>query len=141
MSQVASGYGPSYSKRIYFDGCPENFELWQVKFLAYLRMNKLHKVIEDEGIPDVEKNAEVYASLVQFLDDISLSLIIRDAPNDGKKALNILRDHYLGSSKPRIISLYGELTSLKMGAEESATEYILRAETKQQHQGWSKPKK
>ena len=68
--------------------------------------------------------------LVQVLDDKSLNLIIRDAEDNGKKALQILRDHYVGTSKPRIISLYQELCSLKMDAEvESATEYMIRAET------------
>lgn len=54
--------------------------------------------------PDPEKNADAYAELVQYLDDKSLNLIIRDATNDGRKALAILRKHYLGTSKQRIIS-------------------------------------
>jgi hypothetical protein len=42
------------------------------------------------------KNAEAYAELVQLLDDDrSLSLIIRDAADDGQGALQILRNHYL----------------------------------------------
>ena len=52
-----------------------------------------------EGYP------EVFASLVQFLDDKSVNLSIRDARNDGRKAMKILRVHFKGSSKPRIIGL------------------------------------
>ena len=58
-----------------------------------------------------------------------MSLIIRDAQDDGRKALKILREYYRGNSKPRVILLYTELASLKMGSEESVTDYVLRAET------------
>lgn len=44
---------------------------------------------------DQTKNEEVFAELVQVLDDRSLSLIIRDAKNDGRAAIKILRQHYL----------------------------------------------
>jgi hypothetical protein len=63
------------------------------------------------------------------LDDRSLALIIRDAKNDGKKALSILREYYLSRSKPRVIGLYIELTTPVKLTEESLTDYILRAET------------
>ena len=114
--------------RLVFHGDDTKFELWEVKFLGYLRSLKLHEVITADP-PDAEKNADVFSELVQLLDDTSLSLIIRDAKDDGKKALKILRDHYIGASKPRIISLYTELTSLKMINTEGATEYMIRAET------------
>ena len=124
-SDIPRGYGPT--KALQFNGESECFEIWEVKFKAYLRLNKLHKVIETEVDGDSDKNAEVYAALVQVLDDKSLNLIIRDAPEDGRKSLKILRNHYLGTSKPQIISLYTELTSLKMKSDESVTNYMLRA--------------
>jgi len=49
--------------------------------------------------------------------------------DDGKKALEILRQQYAGSGKPRIISLYTELTSLVKRSDESVTDYVIRAET------------
>lgn len=57
-----------------------------------------------------------------------MSLVMRDAADDGRKALQILRSYYAGKSKPRIISLYTELTSLQKEANESVTDYIIRAE-------------
>ena len=120
------GYG--LRSRLYFDGEDDNYELWEVKFMGYLRTVKLHEILAAEP-PDADKNAQVYAELVQLLDNTSLSLIIRDAKDKGKEALQILRDHYLGTSKPRIISLYTELTSLKMTGDEKVTEYMIRAET------------
>ena len=113
-------------------------------FLAYLRLNDLHTVLNETPgstanepdattaaarAVDAEKNEKVFATVVQYLDDTPLSLIIRDARDDGRKAMKILREHYIGCSKPRIISLYCELTSLKMMATESVTDYVLRAET------------
>ena len=36
---------------------------------------------------DVEKNMDAFAQLIQCLDDQSLSLVVRDAKDDGMKAL------------------------------------------------------
>lgn len=55
--------------------------------------------------------------------------MIREANNDGRKALRVLREHYQGKGNPRIIALYTELTSLHMGEGETTTDYIIRAET------------
>ena len=123
-----SGYGPSPRNRLIFDGDESKYELWEVKFLGYLRLQKLHDVLTADT-PSTEKNAQVFAELIQFLDDRSLSLVIREAKDNGKKALDILREHYIGTSKPRIISLYTELTTLVKGIEESCTDYLIRAET------------
>ena len=116
-----------------FDGDETKYELWEVKFLGHMRLQKLYHVIVpgegEEGPPDVDKNADAFAELVQCLDDRSLSLVIRDAKDDGRKALKILQEHYLGRGKPRIISLYTELTSLKMSEDECVTDYMIRAET------------
>jgi hypothetical protein len=54
---------------------------------------------------------------------------MRDAMDNGRKALAILRQHYAGAGKPRIISLYTELTSLVKAPEETVTDYVLRAES------------
>ena len=39
-----------------------------------------------------------------------------------------MRDHYAGRGKPRIISLYTELTSLRKEQNEGVTDYIIRTE-------------
>lgn len=137
-----TGYGPSKEfgsrwNRLYFDGDEKNYELWETKFLAHLRLLDLKSTILSEAPDedaqgaeeDASKNEEAYAVLIQVLDDKSLSLVMRDAADDGRKALQILRDHYAGKGKPRVISLYTELTSLQKGVNESVTDYIIRAET------------
>ena len=137
MTNTLTGYGPSNS-RLIFDGDERKYELWEVKFLGYLRLKKLVETIltplapdasEEATAADSVKNADAFAELIQYLDDRSLSLVIRDAANDGRKAFGILREHYLSKGKPRVISLYTELTSLKKLADESVTDYMLRAET------------
>ena len=62
--------------------------------------------------PSAARSAEAFAELVQCLDDRSLSLVIREAKDDGRKAFGVLREHYQGKGKPRIIALYTELTLL-----------------------------
>ena len=107
MALTSTGYGPSVLRSgLIFNGDPDRYELWEVKFLGQLRLRKLLSAVTDSADPTVDANAEVFAELGQLLDDRSLSLIIRDAKDDGKKALGILREHYLGRSKPRIISVY-----------------------------------
>lgn len=124
--------------RLVFDGDEKNYELWETKFLGHLRLQKLKDTIlnrpamgaDADGLAeDASKNAEAYAELIQFLDDKSLSLVMREAADDGRGALKILRDYYAGKGKPRIVSLYTELTSLQKLSGESVTDYVIRAET------------
>jgi len=133
-AESATGYGPRRGatggrwQRLVFDGDENNYELWEVKFLGHMKILGLKDIILSTDEPDAEKNAECYAELIQFLDDKSLSLVFRDAADDGRKALGILRDHYASQSKPRVIALYTELTSLKKEPEETVTDYVIRAE-------------
>ena len=132
MDENLTGYGPASTKsRLIFDGDEAKYELWEVRFLGFMRTKKLHKIIlsEKEGgtkeadIP-ADQNEDAFAVLCQYLDDRSLSLIIRDARDNGRKALSILRNHYKSNAK--IIALYTELTSLKMGVNETCTDFIIR---------------
>jgi len=115
---------------MYFDGDERKYEQWEIKFLGYIRLQKLKgTILPSEMPPDVGKNEETFAELIQFLDDHSLSLVMRDAVDDGRKALAILRNHYAGKGKPHVISLYTELTSLHKSSSESVTDYVIKAET------------
>ena len=134
MELTSTGYGPRQAQGQYswlcFDGDERHYEQWEVKFLGYMRLQKLKDtILPPEGAEiDGDKN-EAFAELIQFLDEKSLSLIMRDARDDGKKALEILMAHYAGSGKPRIISLYTELTYLIKHPNESVTDYVITAET------------
>ncbi|KAJ8031033.1 hypothetical protein HOLleu_27626 [Holothuria leucospilota] len=75
-----------------------DYELWETKFLGHLRMMKLKDTILglmlNNATLDVDldrnQNEECYAELIQFLDDKSLSLVMREDADDGRKALKIL---------------------------------------------------
>lgn len=141
-----TGYGPSQMSsqrfsRLLFDGDERTYELWETRFLAHLELRGLSATIKEEPqigegedanalrAADVARNAQAYAELVQVLDNKSLSLVMREAAGDGRKAMKILRGHYAGKGKPRVVSLYCELASLHMQSNETVTEYIVRAET------------
>ena len=84
-----TGYEPSSRyDRLLFDGDERKYEQWDVKFLGYMRLRKLKDSIT--AADDVEitaaKNEETFAELIQFLDDKSLALVMRDARDDGRKA-------------------------------------------------------
>ena len=55
-------------------------------------------------------------------------LVIRDAQDNGRKSLTILRKLYLSKGKPKVISLYTQQTSLRRLKSESITDYIIRTE-------------
>ena len=110
-----------------------------MKFVGHVRLQKLNHVLDKNApVPTStnaaevtkykEDNANLYAELIQLIDDRSLCLVMREANNDGKKALEILDEHYVGKSKPRIISLYTTLTTLSL-KDESVTDYLIRAES------------
>ena len=44
-------------------------------------------------------NIKIFAHMTQFLDGQPLKIVIRDAKNDGRKAIETLTNHYLGCSK------------------------------------------
>ena len=123
------GYGPVHGRsHLMFDGEESSYEQWEVKFLAHLSLRKLKRTVLGQGHVDPHKNEQAYSEMVQFLDKRSLSLIMRDAADDGKRALEILREHYAGTGKPRIMSLYTALCTLHQKGNESITDYVIRAE-------------
>ncbi|GFR75126.1 CCHC-type zinc finger, nucleic acid binding protein a [Elysia marginata] len=103
---TATGYGPR--SRLMFDGDERKYELWEIKFLGFMKIRDLDEILQnlddeyqiERSRLQAKKNEEVFAELVQVLDDRSLSLIIRDARNDGRAALRILREHYQPRGKP-----------------------------------------
>lgn len=118
--------------QLLFDGSEEKYDLWETRFLGCLHILKLKETILHEPAQandeDRRKNADCYAELVRLIDDKSLSLIRHEAADDGRKALRILKEHYAGKSKPRIINMYTSLTKLRMTENETVTDYLIRAE-------------
>ena len=142
----STGYGPMSTRmhRLYFDGNEQNYEAWEEKFLGYLLVKKLKKTVIAEPVAlastatdqerttaaetDAVNNELAYAEMIQFLDPTSHQLVMRDAKDDGRKAIQILRAHYSGMGKSRILSLYTEIMMLSQLPTETTTDFILRAE-------------
>ena len=127
------GYGTSSREsHLMFNGDERQYEQWETRFLGYLKIKKLKDVVAplpgQAAVDDPSLNEQVYAELCQFLDSTSMQLIMRDAKDNGKEALKILREHYAGSSKPRIITMWRQLSRLTKGSNETVTEYVLKAE-------------
>ena len=135
---TSTGYGLSRRdngsrwSRLLFDRDETKHEIWETKFLGYLHTLDLKGAILGKNLcgdeTDTERNEEAYNELIQFLDEKSLSLIMSEASENGRESLRILRDHYAGKGKPRIISLYTELTSLRKEQNEGVTDYIIITE-------------
>ena len=84
------------------------------KFYGITLYFKVERYLRSDK-PNVAKNADVYAELIQVLDNRSLSLFMRDTKD-------------MSSGKPKVIALYTELTTLCEGEAEKVTDYMLRAE-------------
>jgi len=83
-TQTLTSYGPSSLwQRLSFDGNEKKFELREKNILGYMTLKKLKKVFTTEDDITAEVNETAYAELVQFLDERSLTLVIRDAKDDG----------------------------------------------------------
>ena len=115
---------------MFFDGDECKYELWEVKFLGHLRIQHLHQIVlsptdQCDDMDFIEKNVSVFTKLIRFLDVMSLSLVMRDARDNGRKALGILGEHYLSKGNLKVIFLYTEVTSLRRLESESITDYII----------------
>ena len=91
-----TGYG--LSTRFMFDGDERKYALWETKFYAHLHTLKVKKGLENM-LQMQERMQTLNAELIQLLDDRRLSPIMHDAKDDGKKALQILKEHALYESR------------------------------------------
>ena len=117
-----TGYGPSSRYgRLLFDRDERKYEQWEVKFLGYMRLRKLKDSITAADDVDVTaaKKEETFAELIQFLDDKSLALVMRDARDDGRKALKILRAHCWYRQTEGDFIVYGTDIACEVGTRDS----------------------
>ena len=95
VTWISRGYWIRTAK-LFFDGDKSEYEVLEVKFLGYLRIQHLYEIIlsptdQSDDMDFAEKNSTVFAELIQYLDDLSLSLVMRDAKDNRPKALGISR--------------------------------------------------
>ena len=97
--------------------------------MGYLELKDLKDVVMSTATAvDETKNSKAFSELIQYLDDRSLGLIMRDANGKGREAMKLLKAHYAGKENVRLIALWTELTSLEKTPSDSITDYILKAE-------------
>ena len=127
--EILTGYGPSFQwQNLTFDGDERKCEIWEVKTLGYMKLRTLKETLVGTDAVDQNKNKTAFAELILFLDECLLSLVIRGAKDDGRKAFKMLWDFYAGSSKPRAITLYNQLTTLVKRELELVTDYMIHTE-------------
>ena len=132
MGPRRKDYGSRWN-RLLLDGNETKYEIWETKFLIHLRTVVLKDAILNKNLngveTDTERNEEARGEFIQFLDDNRLSLSTREASDNGREALRILRDHYSSKWKPRIIPLNTEIISLKKEPNESMEDNIITKAT------------
>ena len=73
------------------------YKIRETKFLGHLRTLSLKDAIFGKNLNEDEtktkRNEVAYAKLKQFLGDKSLSLIMREASDNGRETLRILHDY------------------------------------------------
>ena len=124
-----TGYEPRASAlKFVFTGEENDYDLWEVRMLAYMGLQDLKTTIQPSTTEaEPAKNEKTYAELVMLLDEKSLSMVMNEASDYGRQALEILRAHYKGTGKLRILTLYNNPWNLKLGTEH-LMDYISRAE-------------
>ena len=78
----STGYGPRRKEngnklsRLLFDGEEIKYNIWEIKFLGYLRTLGLKDIILGKNVngdkTDKQMNEETYTEFIQFLDNKSL---------------------------------------------------------------------
>jgi len=133
-----------------FSGKSKEFDLFETQFRSLLQINGIIdyiykekneinsdpiKVINEREDAfavrvkqDQANNKLAYAYLVSKIPLKAIDMINEEATDNCREALKILRKHYKGSSRFHKMQLMCNLTSLEMKHNESAHEYVLRAE-------------
>ena len=108
-------------------GKKDEFPAWQIRAEAYFIKLDLDDVINSEN-PDPIKNKSLYLELITLVDNESLQMIASNAPNDGKKAYELLCQYFLGDTNSRMVNALHQLSLLKLNAGETIQQFICRCD-------------
>ena len=119
---AASGNGPQLGRtQPIFNGDAKMYRGWSKKFKSVMILAGNGAVYGVEAEPNDEVNECVYHEIVASIDAVSADLIEFDnGKADGKKALQVLNDRYLGNKQDIVMSLMQQLFLLKMQEDEIA---------------------
>ena len=114
-----------------FTGKADDYETWEEKVFAFLSEQGYEEILNREGGTSAESSLmkkRVYNIIIQLLDRESIRLVRHDGKHDGQKVFQILRNHYCGAGRSKLLSLFTEVGSLHKEQDESITTYVLRCE-------------
>ena len=109
-------------------GKRDDYSCWEIRAKAHFASLNLEATLESEN-PDAQKNKLLYLELITLVDNESLQLIASNAPNDGKKAFELLRQFYLGNDNARMVNAVQQLSLLEMKPGETIQQFICRCDT------------
>ena len=124
---IMKGYG-HHNTSLLFSGLGKDWLIFSERFKCVLGVYSLENVLVEghADASDEAKKKKVYQLLVNAINDDSFKLIFTDAKNDGKKALEILSDRYLGSKSDLEVELLTELFDVKIQCNEDHTKFVSR---------------
>ena len=123
---IMRGYAQNNVLR--FSGDPKDWLIFSERFKCILGVYNLDNVLvaDHADANDEAKKKKVYQLLVSAINDETFKVIYADAKNDGKKALEILSERYLGSKSDLEVELLTDLFDVKIQCNEDHTKFISR---------------
>ena len=111
-----------------FSGDPKHWLIFSERFKCILGVYNLDNVLvtNHADANDEAKKKKVYQLLVSAINDETFKIIYADAKNDGKKALEILSERYLGSKSDLEVELLTDLFDVQIQCNENHTKFISR---------------
>ena len=116
-----------------FDGEADSFETWLDTFYSAMRLRGLNLAFpayadkRKEGYDLVAAQEKIYDFLCLCIDKTSLNIIRRSAKDNGVKAVEELKKHYLRDSDQRLHKNYHSFITMKMG-EDDVAQFLIRIE-------------
>ena len=118
-----------------FEGKSEDLEWWLAKAMVYLTKHhpeqaKCAKAGTVDDLKKIDKwqeaNEGLYNFFIETLDKKTGKLIIREAKDDGYKALRVIKDHHVGCVKNNGMLALFELVTIAMKPDQTLTDYQIK---------------
>ena len=115
-----------------------NWDMWFIKFeSSFYKRNNGYGILGVEEAPtDVDEKAKytknneaLFHDLVMAFDGELLNLFYNEAKKDGKKSLQILKDHFEGTKETKLINTLTQLMDIKLESNETLLQFTYRAKS------------
>ena len=124
-TSVSASLNVAHYKPPTFDGINDHYLPWIEVFDAHKEdMNLGH--VETQDNPDPAENKKLYYTLIKCLPYKCIQIVSANAKHNGKLALSILKDHYLGDVSSRRRVALQEAANIKWNEEDTYQTYTTR---------------